>query len=112
MTELIFDICVQVIARLRELLSFMSLSTYTQDYYDVARRELKIGRGLQSVGETRFATIYWSVDSVLQGYEAFKQIVRNPDIGIENAVRTVSQRKLCVLIASDSFSMKYLMTMI
>lgn len=71
----------------------MSLSTYTRDYYDVARRELKIGRGLQSIGETRFATIYWSLDSVLQGYEAFKKIVRNPDLGIDNAVCTISQRE-------------------
>ncbi|KAJ7720009.1 hypothetical protein B0H16DRAFT_1700044 [Mycena metata] len=49
----------------------MSLSSYSQDWYDAAREDLKISRGLQSVGETRFGTIYWSLDSVLRGIDAF-----------------------------------------
>ena len=54
----------------------MAMSTYTLDFFDLAREELKIGRGLQSVGETRFATLYWSLDFVLIGFPAFEKIVR------------------------------------
>jgi len=52
----------------------MALSTYTLDFFDLARKELKIGCGLQLIGETRFATIYWSLDSVLTGFPAFEKI--------------------------------------
>jgi len=54
----------------------MSFSTYTLDFFDLAREELGIGRGLQSIGETRFLIIYWSIDSVLQGFPAFTKIAR------------------------------------
>lgn len=65
----------------------MSLSTYTLDYFDMARKELNISRGLVSVGETRFATIYWSLDSVLQGIPAFTKIIQNRSLGIDSEVR-------------------------
>ncbi|KAJ6524605.1 hypothetical protein DFH09DRAFT_1329373 [Mycena vulgaris] len=48
-----------------------------------ARKGLGISRGLQSVGETRFATIYWSFDSVLRGIPEFSSIVRNRALGID-----------------------------
>ncbi|KAG6874765.1 hypothetical protein C0992_006641, partial [Termitomyces sp. T32_za158] len=75
---------IHVIAQLRELLAFMSLSTYTLDCFDMAREDLHIPRGLQSIGETRFGSIYWSLDSVLQGIPAFKRIVRDRELGIES----------------------------
>jgi hypothetical protein len=81
------NICMQIIAKIKELLAFMSLSTYSHDWFDTAREELKISRGLQSVGETRFGTIYWSLDSILRGIPAFISIVRNPKLGIESEVR-------------------------
>lgn len=62
----------------------MSLSSFTQDHFDLAREELHIPRGLQSVGETRFGTIYWSLNSVIDGIPAFKKIVRDQSIGIES----------------------------
>ncbi|KAJ7231085.1 hypothetical protein C8J57DRAFT_1092056, partial [Mycena rebaudengoi] len=49
-----------------------------------SRKDCGISRGLQSVGETRFATIYWSLDSILRGIPAFVKIVRNPLLGIDN----------------------------
>ena len=52
----------------------MAMSTYTLDFYDLAHEELNIGCGLQSIGETRFATIYWSLESVLVGFPAFEKI--------------------------------------
>ncbi|KAF8993376.1 hypothetical protein BDQ17DRAFT_1252989, partial [Cyathus striatus] len=47
------------------------------NHYRAACSELGITRGLQWIGETRFATIYWSADSVLRGIAGFKQIVCN-----------------------------------
>lgn len=73
-----------IISQLRELLAFMSLSSYTLDWFDVAHKELHIQRGLQSVGETQFGSIYWSLDSIVQGTPAFTKIVRNADLGIDN----------------------------
>lgn len=70
----------------------MSLSTYTLDWFDVARAELKISRGLESVGDTRFSTIYWSLDSVLRGIPAFTSIVRNPKLGIDSEVMIINKR--------------------
>jgi hypothetical protein len=67
----------------------MSLSTYTLDWFDVARKDLHIQYGLQSVGETQFGTIYWSLDSVVQGIPAFTKIVRNPGLGIDNTVSLI-----------------------
>ncbi|KAJ7513225.1 ribonuclease H-like domain-containing protein [Mycena galericulata] len=75
-----------IIADLRELLAFMSLSSYSKDWFDLARKDFGISRGLQSVGETRFGTIYWSLDSVLRGIPAFVSIVRNPSLGINSEV--------------------------
>ena len=66
----------------------MAMSTYTLDFFDLAREELNIGRGLQSIGETRFATIYWSLESVLIGFPAFEKIAREHYLnGIDSDVR-------------------------
>ncbi|KAI9432864.1 hypothetical protein F5148DRAFT_1278703 [Russula earlei] len=83
--EYICDLLYKVLSQLQDLLAFMGLSTYTLDWFDVARKDLHIQHGLQSVGETRFGTIYWSLDSVVQGIPAFTKIVRNPGLGIDNA---------------------------
>ncbi|KAK6987977.1 ribonuclease H-like domain-containing protein [Favolaschia claudopus] len=74
------------IAGLREVLALMSLSSYALDWFDDARKQLKIAQGLESVGETRFGTIYWSLHSVLEGIPAFVSIVRNPELGIDSEV--------------------------
>lgn len=75
---------------MRSVLAFMSLSSYTLDHFDVARKELHIARGLQSIGETRFATIYWSLDSVLQGIPPFVKIIQDKSLGIESDVSSLS----------------------
>ncbi|KAJ7718219.1 hypothetical protein B0H14DRAFT_2643410 [Mycena olivaceomarginata] len=77
-----------IVAEIKEILALMSLSTYTLDWFDAARKELWISRGLQSVGETRFGTIYWSLDSIERGIPAFTSIVRNPALGIESECAT------------------------
>jgi ABC-type uncharacterized transport system ATPase subunit len=71
---------------LRDVLAFMSLSSYTLAYFDEAREDLHIERGLISIGETRFGSIYWSLNSVLDGMPAFKQIMREQSLGIESEV--------------------------
>lgn len=76
----------QIISQLRDVLAFMSLSSYALAYFDEAREDLHIERGLISIGETRFGSIYWSLNSVLDGMPAFKQIMRDQNLGIESEV--------------------------
>ena len=66
-----------MINQLREVLALMSISSYALANFDEAREDLHIERGLISIGETRFGSIYWSLDSILDGIPAFKQIVRD-----------------------------------
>jgi hypothetical protein len=67
----------------------MSLSSYTLAYFDEARKDLHIPRGLISIGETRFGSIYWSLNSVLDGMPAFRKIIQQPNLGIESEVRSL-----------------------
>ncbi len=64
----------------------MSLSTYTQDHFDDARKELGIGRGLEGIGETRFGTVYWSLESLIRGMDALKKVVQNKKLAIDSEV--------------------------
>ncbi|KAI9448662.1 hypothetical protein F5148DRAFT_1278106 [Russula earlei] len=86
MGEYICDLLYKVVSQLQDLLAFMGLSTYTLDWFDVACKDLHIQHGLQSVGETRFGTIYWSLDSVVQGIPVFMKIIHNPGLGIDNTM--------------------------
>ncbi|KAJ6552195.1 hypothetical protein DFH09DRAFT_1085986 [Mycena vulgaris] len=81
--EYFAELLTKIIAELEEILAFMSLSSYLQDWFDETRKSLGIFRGFQSVGETRFATIYRSLDSVLRGIPEFSSIVRNRTLGID-----------------------------
>ncbi|KAJ7218580.1 hypothetical protein GGX14DRAFT_390347 [Mycena pura] len=54
------DVALRGVVALHEVVALMSLSSYSQDWFDVARKELGITRGLQSVAETRFGSIYWN----------------------------------------------------
>lgn len=76
----------------------MSLSMYTLDWFDVAHWELHIQQGLQSVGKTQFGTIYWSLDSVVQGIPAFTKIVHNADLGIDNLVSWADNERDCIYL--------------
>jgi hypothetical protein len=64
-------------------MAFLGQSTYTMDQFDDARHQLSIGHGLEAIGETRFGTIYWSL---LRGFPAMVQVVKNPALVIENEV--------------------------
>ena len=67
-------------------MTFMSQSTYTLDHFDDARRTLGISKGLEGIGETCFATVYWSSLSMLRGLPAMVKVVQNKDLKIENEV--------------------------
>ncbi|KJA16151.1 hypothetical protein HYPSUDRAFT_71581 [Hypholoma sublateritium FD-334 SS-4] len=84
--DYIYELLEKVITKMRNVLAFMSLSSYTLDHFDVARKELNITRGLQLIGETCFGTIYWSLDSVLQGIPPFVKIIQDKSLGIESDV--------------------------
>jgi len=64
----------------------MSLTSYTLAYFDEARQDLHIERGLISIRETRFGSIYWSLNSVLDGIPAFRNIMAEKSLGIESEV--------------------------
>ncbi|KAH8813669.1 ribonuclease H-like domain-containing protein [Flagelloscypha sp. PMI_526] len=72
--------------KVREVLAHMAHSTYNRNQFDKARKELGIMRGLEGIGETRFATVYWSGESVLRGIPALAKIVREPEWGVKSEV--------------------------
>lgn len=73
-------------------MTFMSQSTYTLDHFDDAQRILGISKGLEGIGETRFATVYWSSLSLLRGFPAMIKVVQNKDLKIENEVHNKIQK--------------------
>jgi hypothetical protein len=76
-----------VIATVRGIIAFMNKSTYAQEHFDYQRRRLGIGRGLETIGETRFGMIFWSGKSVLRGLPAFKAIMSDETLCIHIPVR-------------------------
>lgn len=77
----------EVILLSRSILSFMSKSNYAMEHFNEARRKLHIDLGLTGIGETRFGTIYWSLESIRRGIPAFRSIVKHCELGINIAVR-------------------------
>lgn len=45
-----------------------------------------ISRGLETIGETRFGTLYWSGKSVLRGLPALKAIAADEELQIKITV--------------------------
>ncbi|CAE6421153.1 unnamed protein product, partial [Rhizoctonia solani] len=79
------DICLDplwtnALSRLRKLLTHFKLSTYATGRLKAARQLLSIARGLQSIGKTRFATIYYSATSILVNLPALYKIYRDREI--------------------------------
>ncbi|KAH9970487.1 ribonuclease H-like domain-containing protein, partial [Lactifluus volemus] len=72
-----------VIVTLRSTLAFMARSTYTMEHFNYERELLKIGRGLQSIGETRFGTIHWAAESLRRCLPALRNIVGDETLDID-----------------------------
>ena len=60
----------------------MNKSTYTMEHFDHQRQMLCIGHGLETVGETRFGTMYWCGQAVLRELLAFKVIANDEALQI------------------------------
>ena len=58
--------------------------------------KLKIGRGIESIGETWFATVYWTAASVQRCLPAFTAIVENQDLGIDLSVHQTMLHCHCI----------------
>jgi hypothetical protein len=53
--------------------------------YERTKSSSPVG-GLQSIGDTRFATVYWAADSVKKGLPVLRTIVAKEELGIDIAV--------------------------
>ncbi|QRV96938.1 hypothetical protein RhiJN_24957 [Ceratobasidium sp. AG-Ba] len=79
------DICLDrlwtsIVDRLRKLLKHLKMVINATGKLNAARKVLGIVRTLQSIGKTRFATIYYASLSVLENLPALYQIYRNGEI--------------------------------
>jgi hypothetical protein len=68
----------------------MSRSTYTMEHFNYERESLKIGRGLQSIGDTRFGTVHWAAESLRRCLPALRNIVGDETLDIDINVRQPS----------------------
>lgn len=71
---------IQTISRLRKLLTHFNMSTYATGKLNTARKLLGVSRGLQSIGRTRFATVYYAAASVLANLPALNKIYRDNEV--------------------------------
>jgi hypothetical protein len=74
------DVKAQVISTLRGVVAHMNKSTYTMEHFDYQRKKMGIGRGLESIGDTRFGTLYWSGQAVIRGLPALKVIIADDNL--------------------------------
>jgi len=54
--------------------------------FDHQRAKMGIGCGLETIGDTRFGTIYWSGESVMRGLPAFRVIIEDEALQIHIVV--------------------------
>ncbi|KAG8744291.1 hypothetical protein FRC12_014824 [Ceratobasidium sp. 428] len=83
------DICLDILwtkalQQLRKLLTHFRMSTYATGKLDAARKILGTLRGLQSIGNTRFATLYYAALSVLENLPALYKIHQAGDVDTVN----------------------------
>ena len=64
----------------------MNKSTYSMEHFNYQRKKMGISRGLETIGETRFGTLYWSGKSVLRGLPALKAIAADEELQIKITV--------------------------
>ena len=81
----------KVISQIQGVLAFMSHSSYAREHFDHIHSRLGISRGLESIGDTCFGTIFWAALSIQQGLPAFQTLVENPSLHIEIGVRQLGR---------------------
>lgn len=79
----------KIIALVREILAYMSRSVYAREQLDIERERLGISRGLESIVDTRFGTVYWAGASVERNLDALRAIAANNELGVQFPVRTL-----------------------
>ncbi|KAI0696513.1 hypothetical protein BC835DRAFT_1305576 [Cytidiella melzeri] len=72
----------EFIAVLRKFITHFSHAAHDTVMLDELRKERGIGRGLESIGKTRFATITWAALSVKRCLECIYDLVDNGDINL------------------------------
>ncbi|KZP05715.1 hypothetical protein FIBSPDRAFT_691005, partial [Athelia psychrophila] len=73
----------QITQRVKKTIKYMYHSTYTMEHFNYQRTQLKIARGLEKPGKTRFAGVYWASVSIQRGFRAFSAIVDDDDLEID-----------------------------
>ncbi|KAG9089935.1 hypothetical protein FRC06_001289, partial [Ceratobasidium sp. 370] len=71
---------VQALQQAQKLLAHFKMSTQATAKLNAVRKILRILRGLQSIRNTRFATIYYAVTSILDNLPALYKIYREHEI--------------------------------
>ncbi|TBU55402.1 ribonuclease H-like domain-containing protein [Dichomitus squalens] len=74
-----------MISNLRKIVKYFRKSPLAAALLTDARMEEGIARGLQSVGRTRFATFYWSAESLKSSLPVMRQLVSSGKISLKNA---------------------------
>lgn len=72
---------------LRRILSYFKHSTFATTLLNEERKRIGIRHGLISIGKTRFATIYYSSESLLQCLPIIRSLVKDGRIKIDKAKR-------------------------
>jgi hypothetical protein len=62
---------------MRIIITFFSHSTYAATHLASLRVILAIHKGLETVGKTRFATIYWAAYALLRCLPAIMQLINS-----------------------------------
>ena len=89
-------IWIQPIAEMRSILAFLSKSGYTKEHLNAQCARLKIGCRIESISETRFATVYWTAASLQCCLPTFPAIVENLDLWIDLLVHQILLHFHCI----------------
>ena len=81
---------------MRSILAFLSKSGYRKEHLDAQCAKLKIGCRIESISETRFATVYWTAASVQCCLPTFSAIVDNQDLWIDLSVHQILLHFHCI----------------
>ncbi|KAI0668206.1 ribonuclease H-like domain-containing protein, partial [Trametes maxima] len=87
------------VSNLRKIVSYFRRSTKASAELATTRAEDGITRGLQSIGRTRFASIYWSADALKTCLPSIRQLISSGKLQLS--------RKLALLQEGNMASMKF-----
>ncbi|TFK80579.1 hypothetical protein K466DRAFT_503657, partial [Polyporus arcularius HHB13444] len=73
----------EVIGQLRKIITYFRKSTLANTELSALRAEDGVARGLESIGKTRFATVYWSSESIRQCLPQLRRIVGSGKFAIK-----------------------------